>query len=115
MIRVASIQAAVAEVFDVPVEAMRERDGFGSRARDRVYARQEAMFLCRESITTPYYQGGGHRIPLSFPRIGKLFGGRDHSTVIHAVRAVEKRLADPEVRRRIDSLSVSLLLRELAP
>jgi chromosomal replication initiator protein len=36
--------------------------------------------------------------PRSYPEIGRKFGGRDHSTVIHAVRAVEAlRLADSDL------------------
>lgn len=111
MIFVSDIQAAVAEAHEQPVECMREPDGLGSRARAKVRARQEAMFLCRDLISPP----GAWRqcTRASYPTLGKLFGGRDHATVIHAVQAVEQRIgADPEVRRRIDSLSVGLLLRE---
>ncbi len=43
-----------------------------------VRARQIAMFLCRDLL--------GH----SYPAIGRLFGGRDHSTVIHAVKKIKQ-------------------------
>lgn len=109
MILVRDIQRVVAEAHKVPVDAMRERDGLGTRKRERVWARQEAMFLCRDMLSIP-----GHRQQArvaSMPSIGKRFGHRNHTTVLHALRAVEERIAsDAEVRRRIDAISVGLLL-----
>ena len=52
------------------------------RAREYAWPRQEAMYLAKKLT------------PLSLPNIGHLFGNRDHSTVIHACRQVEKRVAD---------------------
>lgn len=52
-----------------------------SRARPVCWPRQEAMFLC--------YKTGR----FSLPQIGRFFGDRDHTTVLHAIRAVEKRIA----------------------
>lgn len=52
-----------------------------SRARPVSWPRQEAMFLC--------YKTGR----FSLPQIGRFFGDRDHTTVLHAIRAVEKRIA----------------------
>lgn len=52
-----------------------------SRKSELVTARQAAMYLCREIIN------------LSFPKIGKLFGDRDHTTVMHACNKVRKRLS----------------------
>jgi chromosomal replication initiator protein len=41
----------------------------------------------------------------SFPEIGAKFGGKDHSTVIHAVRHVEKKMSeDREMKKAIESL-----------
>ena len=51
-----------------------------SRKSELVTARQVAMYLCREIIN------------LSFPKIGKLFGDRDHTTVMHACNKVRRRL-----------------------
>ena len=45
-----------------------------------VNARHMAMFLCRELTSS------------SLISIGKYFGGRDHSTVIHACRTIEERV-----------------------
>ena len=36
---------------------------------------------------------------LSYPLLGKLFGGRDHSTIVHGVRAYEERLRRDKVRK----------------
>lgn len=59
------------------------------RAPSVAKPRQVAMYLCRELTT------------LSLPAIGKRFGNRDHSTVIHAIRRVEQRLEAGE-RELID-------------
>ena len=41
--------------------------------------------------------------------IGSLFGGRDHTTVINALKRMESlRSADPDLRRRIDTLKMRL-------
>jgi chromosomal replication initiator protein len=47
-----------------------------SRARALVDARQIAMYLCRELTD------------MSLPKIGQTFGGRDHTTVMHADRKI---------------------------
>lgn len=97
MIRVSEIQAAVCRHYKIPaIEMVSQR-----RAREVARPRQIAMLLSKQMT------------PQSLPAIGKLFGGRDHTTVIHAVRTVERLcLSDPELRRDVDSLSVGLLLRE---
>jgi chromosomal replication initiator protein len=53
-----------------------------SRSRSLVMARQIAMYLCREMTD------------LSLPKIGAHFGGRDHTTVIHANRKIEALMAE---------------------
>ncbi len=53
-----------------------------SRSRTLVTARQVAMYLCRELTD------------LSLPRIGELFGGRDHTTVMHADRKIRQLMAE---------------------
>jgi len=63
------------------------------RTKNLVYPRQIAMYLCRELTD------------LSFPEIGKHFGGKDHSTVIHACRQMEKLdQADGEGKMMIDRI-----------
>ncbi len=81
----------VARGFDVTVEDLR---GY-SRARELVVARDCAMAVVRQGTT------------LSFPAIGRVFGGRDHTTVMHAVRKV---LGDPVLAE-----SVRLVVEELSP
>ena len=63
------------------------------RSRNIVIPRQVAMFLMRELLDLPLAQ------------IGKYFGGRDHSTVIHSIRKVERQLGeDAALQDRVDSL-----------
>lgn len=70
---VAEIQREVAAFFDIPAIEMVSARRFRSVARPR----QVAMTLCRDLT------------PKSLPDIGLRFGGRDHTTVIHAIRTVE--------------------------
>src|SRR3712207_8624294 len=60
--------AATAEYFSVTMEELQG----ANRSRTLVNARQIAMYLCRELTE------------LSLPRIGASFGGKDHTTVMHA-------------------------------
>jgi len=53
-----------------------------SRSRVLVTARQIAMYLCRELTD------------LSLPKIGQQFGGRDHTTVMHADRKIRQLMAE---------------------
>ena len=53
-----------------------------SRSRVLVNARQIAMYLCRELTE------------LSLPKIGQTFGGRDHTTVMHADRKIRQLMAE---------------------
>lgn len=66
------IVRAVSEYFKLTQEEI-----FGkSRSQGVVVARQIAMYLCREKTT------------MSLPKIGALFGGRDHTTVMYAIKKV---------------------------
>lgn len=68
-----------------------------SRKSELVRARQVAMYLCRDLAK------------MSFPKIGKLFGGRDHTTVMHAYNKVHSRLlVDLEMGDAIADLSHTL-------
>ena len=67
------------------------------RSRAVARPRQIAMYLSKQLTTR------------SLPEIGRKFGGRDHTTVIHAVRKVESlRESDPSIEEDVD-----LLLRSL--
>ena len=68
------------------------------KTSDIALARQAAMYLSR-SLTSS-----------SLKVIGNAFGGRDHSTVIHACDLIAKKMSsDPTFREKIDKLSASLL------
>ena len=53
-----------------------------ARKRDVVLVRQVAMYICKELLENK-----------SYPMIGKHFGGRDHTTALHAHRKTEERIA----------------------
>ena len=60
--------------------------------------RQIAMYLCK-SLTT-----------FSYPEIGKNFGGKDHTTVMHAVKKIEALLVtDQKLRNQLFDLKKSIL------
>uniref|UniRef100_UPI001FE3F565 chromosomal replication initiator protein DnaA n=1 Tax=Allorhizocola rhizosphaerae TaxID=1872709 RepID=UPI001FE3F565 len=72
------IMASTSDYFGVSLEDLRGH----SRSRVLVNARQVAMYLCRELTD------------LSLPRIGQAFGGRDHTTVMHADRKIRQQMAE---------------------
>ncbi|PWJ55760.1 chromosomal replication initiator protein DnaA [Quadrisphaera granulorum] len=77
-ISLATVMAQTADYYKVTIE-----DLCGpARSRAVVNARQVAMYLCRELTE------------LSLPKIGQAFGGRDHTTVMHANRKVREQLAE---------------------
>lgn len=64
-----------------------------SRRHDYVLARQMAMFLCRQ------------KLGLSYPELGRLFGGKDHSTVMHGIKKIEQlRLVDTDLHKLLTEL-----------
>ncbi|RMG27829.1 MAG: chromosomal replication initiator protein DnaA [Bacteroidetes bacterium] len=92
-ITINSIQQIVGEHFDIEVEQLKAK----TRKRDIVQARQIAMYFAKEMTR------------LSLKSIGSHFGGRDHSTVIHALQTVNDLIATDkyfkqnvqEIRKRI--------------
>ena len=87
------IQHAVTDVMNVQMTDLHSK----KRGRHVVYARQVAMYLARELT------------PLSFPTIARKFGGRDHTTVIHAHKRITREmLSSPDTRLVVDSLVRSL-------
>lgn len=81
-ISASTIMGVTAEFFDVTLEDL---CGPG-KTKALATARQIAMYLCRELTD------------MSLPRIGQTFGGRDHTTVMHADKKIRKEMAE---RRRI--------------
>lgn len=90
---IASIKDAVAEHFQVSKAEMTS----ARRHRDVARPRQVAMYLSKELT------------PRSLPEIGRRFGWRDHTTVIHGIRQIERlRAVDPELDRDIRFLTAKL-------
>jgi chromosomal replication initiator protein len=53
-----------------------------------------------------------HLTSMSYPEIGSRFGGKDHSTIISAVRKIEKKMAeDPSLRSVVSTLTARLRQR----
>jgi chromosomal replication initiator protein len=73
-ITVDEVQKKVAERFHIKISEIKSK----KRSKNLVFPRQIAMYLCRELTK------------LSFPEIGRHFGGKDHSTVIYACRQIEE-------------------------
>lgn len=87
------IQRVVAERFHLKQAEMRSK----KRTKTIVQPRQITMYLCRELTS------------LSFPEIGRHFGGKDHTTVMHACRQIDKRLdADASFKQLVESIKRQL-------
>jgi chromosomal replication initiator protein len=88
-VSVARIQQAVAENYGVPVEKMKAR----GRVSQIAHARQVAMYLARELTH------------LSLAQVGEHFGGRDHTTVLHAQRKIAEEVGHPsQTQRDVENL-----------
>lgn len=92
-VTVEDIQKRVAEHYNIRMSDMHS----SRRSRAIARPRQIAMYLCKQLTTR------------SLPEIGRKFGGKDHTTVMHAVRKVEELCGDDSVIRE----DVELLLRML--
>jgi len=88
-----SIQKAVAERFQIKASQLKEK----SNTKKVVYPRQVAMYLVKELTDA------------SLPEIGRAFGGKHHTTVIHSVHKIEQlRHKEPDLNRLLHSLMDSL-------
>jgi chromosomal replication initiator protein len=88
-----AIQRAVAERFSIRQSQLKEK----SNTRKIVYPRQIAMYLVKELTDA------------SLPEIGRAFGGKHHTTVIHSINKIaETRLQDADLNRLLHSLMDSL-------
>lgn len=88
-----SIQQIVADFYQIQLSDLKSP----RRLKTLVYPRQVAMYLCKKHLG------------LSFPEIGQRFGGKDHTTVIHACRKIASLLAlDPNLQNDIAILEKTL-------
>lgn len=93
IISIENIQKSVANFYNLKISDLK------SNKKLKVYTlpRQIAMYLCRNLTKA------------SFPEIGNKFGGKDHSTVIHACHQIEKKIQqDLEIKNIIDNLKREL-------
>jgi len=88
-VNIPRIKEKVSSVFNIKMEDFNSK----RRTRSIAYPRQIAMYLTRELTD------------LSLPKIGEEFGGRDHTTVIHACDKVSKDIeADEDVKYKINKI-----------
>ena len=88
------IQEAVCAQFHVKLAELKSR----RRSKTLVHPRQIAMYLCRELTDA------------SYPEIGRHFGGKDHTTIIHACRQVAKaRETDATLHVTLENLKEQIL------
>jgi chromosomal replication initiator protein len=92
-ITILDIQKAVGEYFQVKLEDFKAK----KRTKEVAFPRQIAMYLSRELTDA------------SLPKIGQEFGGRDHTTVMHACEKISKLAeTDPETQTAISTLTKKL-------
>jgi chromosomal replication initiator protein len=92
------IQKTTADYFDFPDDMMRAK----TRKKEIAQARQIAMYLSKNLTDS------------SLKTIGLHFGGRDHSTVIHAISTIENMiLADSKMRDQVDAIKNKIEIAQL--
>jgi chromosomal replication initiator protein len=90
------VQRATCDAFDVSLDELLS----GARAQRLVWPRQVAMYLARELTDQ------------TLPAIGRAFGNRDHTTVMHACKRTAERMAsDPEANQMVRDLTERLRSR----
>ncbi len=88
-ITIKEIQDAISNFYNVSINDLKSK----GKSKNIAYPRQIAMYIAK-SITDE-----------SFPSIGNAFGGRDHSTVIHAHNKIkEEIITNPELKKSIDDI-----------
>ncbi len=91
------IQKTICDYYNIKIGDLKAK----RRTKNIVIPRQVAMYLCRKNTET------------SFPAIGDKFGGRDHSTVIHASKTIEKKIKqDPYMLTTIEKLERNLNIKK---
>lgn len=89
-----AIKAEVAAAYRIPVGEIESP----SRKKELVHARQIAIYLSRELTES------------SFPALGRSFGGRDHTTIMHSYQKMQELLRQiPLLRSEIESLRSTIL------
>ena len=93
VISVEYIQEVVAKYFGIDVKDLKS----SKKSNDIVFPRQVAMYLCRSVAN------------ISFPKIGDDFGKRDHTTVMHAYKKIDKEMkTNPNTKLIVDNVKKSL-------
>lgn len=93
-ISVDMVQRQVSEFFNLSLYELKNK----SRHQNLIVPRQVAMYLARKLTKH------------SLPEIGAAFGGKDHTTILHAVKKVEEvLLKDQQIKKIVEILSNSLL------
>jgi len=91
-VTIESIQKAVAEKYSIRPAQLKEK----SNRKEIVFPRQVAMYLVKELTQA------------SLPEIGRAFGGKHHTTVIHSITKIQiQRAGDPTLNKLLNSLSDS--------
>jgi len=94
-ITVEMIQKHVADHFRIKVSELKS----DKRIKTLVVPRQIAIYICRELTKA------------SYPEIGEKFGGKDHSTIIHSVKKIEKQMAgDAEFKATVEDIKKRLFI-----
>lgn len=92
-VSIESIQRKVAEAFEISVSDLRGK----KRVRSFAYPRQIAMYLARELTD------------LSLPQVGEYFGGRDHTTVLHAYNKIRQDInKNNQTKKLVDNVVVKI-------
>jgi len=92
-VTVENIQKTICDYFNIKLGDLKSK----RRTQDITLPRQVAMYLCRKYTAT------------SFPAIGYKFGGRDHSTVIHASKSIQKKIKeDPNMQVTVERIEKNL-------
>lgn len=87
------IQEVVAKYFGIDIKDLKS----SKKSNDIVFPRQIAMYLCRTVASA------------SFPKIGDEFGKRDHTTVMHAYKKIDKEMkSNPNTKLIVDNVKKNL-------
>lgn len=89
VVTIQQIQQVVADFYELKLQDLKSKD----RSKDLAFPRHIAMFLSKAMTSA------------SLPSIGRAFGGKDHTTVLHACRKISSRIEqDHTLRRTVENL-----------